>query len=74
MSEFLRFIDELSERRKVWLEIAYSYVLDWCIAVHLIVENERKCVVEVQHCDMEYVFSKAHAELKDWLSENEGGY
>ena len=74
MSEFLRFIDELMGRRKVWLEVAYSSVIDWCITVHFVVENEKKCVVAVQHCDMEYVFAKAHAELKDWLSENEGGY
>lgn len=50
-----------------------SYV-DWCIIVHLIVENEKKCVVNVQHCDMEYAFAKAHVELKEWLLENEGGY
>lgn len=53
MSEFLRFIDELRGRRKVWLEVAYSSVIDWCITVHFVVENEKKCVVNVQHCDME---------------------
>lgn len=74
MSEFLRFIDELRERRRIWLEIAYSSVVDWDITIHLIVENQKKCVVNVQHCDMEYAFAKAHVELKDWLSENEGGY
>lgn len=74
MPEFLRFIDELREYRKVWLEIAYSSVVDWCIIVHLIVKNEKKCVVSVQNCDMEYAFAKAQVELKEWLSENEGGY
>ena len=74
MPEFLRFIDELSECRKVWLEIGYSSVVDWCIIVHLIVKNEKKCVASVQNCDREYAFAKAHVELKDWLLENEGGY
>lgn len=74
MPEFLRFIDELRECRKVWLEIGYSSVVDWCIIVHLIVKNEKKCVVSVQNCDREYAFAKAHVELKEWLLENEGGY
>ena len=74
MPEFLRFIDELTECRKVWLEIAYSSVVDWCIIVHLIVKNEKKCVVSVQDCDREYAFAKAHVKLKEWLLENEGGY
>lgn len=74
MNEFLHFIDELRECRKVWLDIGYSSVVDWCVIVHLIVENQKKCAVNVQHCDMEYAFAKAHAELKEWLLENEGGY
>ena len=74
MSEFLCFINELRGRKRIWLEIAYSSVVDWNISVHLIAENEKKCVVNVQHCDMEYAFAKAHTELKEWLLENEGGY
>lgn len=74
MNEFLHFIDELRERRKVWLEIAYSSVVDWCVIVHIIVKDQKKCVVNVQHCDMEYAFAKAQVELKEWLLENEGGY
>ena len=67
MNEFLHFIDELRERRKVWLEIAYSSVVDWCVIVHIIVEDQKKCVVNVQHCDMESAFAKAQVELKEWL-------
>ena len=63
MNEFLHFIDELRERRKVWLEIAYSSVVDWCVIVHIIVKDQKKCVVNVQHCDMEYAFAKAQVEL-----------
>lgn len=74
MSELLRLIDELRGRRKVWLEIAYSSVVDWYIIIYLILDNQKKCVVNVQHCDMEYAFAKAQVELKEWLSENEGGY
>ena len=74
MTEFLHFIDEIKYNRKVWLEVAYSSVVDWYISVYLIVNGKKECVVNSQSCDMEYAFAKAHTELKEWLLENEGGY
>lgn len=59
------------------LEIYYSKTMDWYIRVF-----RRGCgesgedleIAEVQSCDIEYAFAKAHVMLKDWLLENEGGY
>ena len=74
MTEFLHFIDKIKYNRKVWLEVAYSSVVDWYISVYLIVNGKKECVVNSRSCDMEYTFAKAHTELKEWLLENEGGY
>ena len=36
--------------------------------------GEDAIVVNVQDGDMELCFARAHVALKDWLSENNGGY
>ena len=36
--------------------------------------GEDAVVVNVQDGDMELCFARAHVVLKDWLSENNGGY
>lgn len=59
------------------LEIGYNRVTDWCIDVY-----KRGCgengkdlkILSVQDCDAKLAFARAQVELKEWLSENEGGY
>ena len=84
MSDFLEFYNELRKRFPLHLVIYQSKIMDWCIENMKIgcaddyptAEHEGKDVllVRVQHCDMKYCFAKAHAALKDWLMEYEGGY
>ena len=77
MNEFLKFFDEKVKTYPMHLEIYYSKIMDWCITVY-----KKGCgqngddlnILAVQSCDMELAFAKAHVELKEWLSENEGGY
>ncbi|MCD8207590.1 MAG: hypothetical protein LUD72_06620 [Bacteroidales bacterium] len=54
------------------MEIYYSHVMDWCIRIWKGTEDNE--IVTEQDMDMELCFAKAHAALKEWLSENEGGY
>ena len=76
MNDFLTFFNESREVYPMHLEIYYSEVMDWYIRVY-----RKGCgkdgkdleIVDVQSCDMEYAFAKAHVELKEWLFDNEGG-
>ena len=84
MSDFLTFIDDLSRRFPVHLEIYYSNIMDWCITVYKkgcaedypnAPHNGNDVIIcDVQSNDMELCFAKAHVEVKEWLLEFNGGY
>lgn len=77
MENFLNFFNEKRRSYPMHLEIYYSKTLDWYIHIW-----KKGCgadgsdveIVNVQHCDMELCFAKAHVDLKEWLLEHEGGY
>lgn len=77
MNDFLRFFNKIVEDYPMHLEIGYNKVADWGIYIY-----KRKCgengkdlvIVNVSDCDMELCFARAQVQLKEWLSENEGGY
>lgn len=76
MHDFLKFYDSIKERFPWSIEIYNSSVMDWCITIgyqptHTL-HGEK--IVHVQDCDMELVFAKAQVLLKEYLSENHGGY
>lgn len=75
MQEFLRFYDQV--KKGSWaLEIYNSSIIDWRITIGFVSTNTKygETIIDVQDCDIEYVFAKAQVLLKDWLSENDGGY
>ena len=84
MSEFLRFLDEILKQFPLHIEISYNKTCDWGIYIYIKgcaqdYPNSEKygedaIVVNVQDGDMELCFARAHVALKDWLSENNGGY
>ena len=77
MNEFLRFFDEKTEYFPMHMQIYYSSIQDWCISIWTGRNNachDKKLIVDVQSCDMEYAFAKAQVKLKDYLSDHEGGY
>ena len=84
MSDFMRFIQNLVGNFPLHIEIGYSKTTDWSIQIYKKgcaedYPNSRKfqndaIVCTVQSCDMELAFAKAHVEVKEWLSENMGGY
>lgn len=77
MSDFLKFFDDKTHNYPMHLEIYYSKIMDWCINIYKkgCGENgEDLRICDVQSCDMELCFAKAHVALKEWLSEHEGGY
>ena len=84
MYDFLKFVDDLCDRFPIHVEIYYSKTLDWWIRIykkgcasdyptsdHI---GDDALLVQVQDCDMELAFAKAHVQLKGWLSEFRGGY
>lgn len=77
MSEFLRFFNDKAKDYPMHLEITYSKICDWCIYVYKKGCGENGSdlkITYVQDCDMELAFAKAQVEIKEWLSENNGGY
>lgn len=70
--------------RAVHVEIYYSKIVDWCICVKKVGcasdYPESKCVgddailCDVQDCDMELAFARAHVAVKDWLIRFNKGY
>ena len=77
MNDFLLFFDEKIHSYPMHLEISYSKICDWTIHVYKKGCGENGTDLEilfVQSCDIEYAFAKAQVILKDFLSENNGGY
>jgi hypothetical protein len=75
MEEFLKFYNHV--KKDFWtLNIYHSRIVDWGITVGYNSTHSKngETIIQVQNCDIEYVFAKAQVELKDWLLENEGGY
>ena len=84
MSDFLRFLNEILKDFPMHIEISYNKTCDWGIYIY-----KKRCaqdypnsesydedaiVVNVQDGDMELCFARAYVALKEWLSENNGGY
>ena len=84
MSDFLRFINDLRKRFPIHVEIYYSKIMDWCIRITKVGcasdypesphDGDDTVLCNVQDLDMELAFAKAHVELKEWLSDYDGGY
>ena len=84
MADFLLFVDNLRSWFPVHVEIYCSKIMDWNIKVYKKGcaddypksphDGKDAVMCSVQNCDMEYCFAKAHTDLKEWLSEFEGGY
>lgn len=76
VEEFLRFYNSKSYDRGWKLEVYHSSIMDWCITVGYKTTHSKhgEKIIHVQHCDIDYAFAKAQVEIKEWLSDNEGGY
>lgn len=72
MNEFLSFYDKIKHGRGWRLEICHSSCTDW--SIDIIQKKDSRRIITIQDCDMELCFAKAQVSLKEWLSENEGGY
>ncbi|OMF70493.1 hypothetical protein [Paenibacillus glucanolyticus] len=71
MTELFELYDRHATRLGLKIEMYHSNIVDWRITI----ENPNgELIVNVQHCDYKYVLAKAEVGLKEWLSENNGGY
>ena len=77
MRDFLKFFDTIADNFPMHMEITYSKITDYSIYIY-----KKGCaedgydlkIVYVQSCDIELCFAMAQVQLKEWLSENNGGY
>lgn len=84
MQDFLKFLESQLLDFPMHVQIGYSKICDWSIRVYKKGcandypnskrDGEDAIIVNVQDSDMELAFARAHIELKEWLSENCGGY
>ncbi|MCM1440203.1 MAG: hypothetical protein NC131_13520 [Roseburia sp.] len=77
MDDFLRFFDKKKDVVPMHLNIYYSKIMDYCINIYragCAPDGGDEIIVEIQECDVELTFAKAQVALKEWLSENMGGY
>lgn len=77
MNEFLYFFDRIVKKYPMHLEIYYSQVCDWNIYIYKKGCGENGtdlCICNVQDCDIELAFAKAHVELKEFLIKYNDGY
>lgn len=75
MTGLLEVYDRHALRLGLKMEIYHSSIIDW----HVTIEKrnsltESYVIVDVQHCDYKYVLAKAEVQLKEWLTEHNGGY
>lgn len=84
MNEFLKFLDEKVKDFPMHIEIGYNKTCDWGIYIYKKgcaddFPNSRRngqdvIICSVQACDMELAFARAQVEVKEWFSDNCGGY
>ena len=84
MDDFLKFLDGKVTDFPMHVEISYNKTCDWSVYIYKKgcagdYPNSSKSgndaiICHVQSCDMELVFAMAQVAVKEWLSENCGGY
>lgn len=84
MGEFLIWLDKKSETFPMHIEIGYNKTTDWGIYIYKsgcaddYPESKRvgndAIICDVQNCDVQLAFAQAQCQVKEWFSENMGGY
>jgi len=75
MTDLFETYDQHAAGLGLRMEIYHSSIVDWRITIEKRKTlTEGDLIVDVQHCDYKYALAKAEVELKEWLSENNGGY
>ncbi len=76
MSDFLLFYDSIKNNHGFDLQISHNSISDWCIVIGFKITHHRcgEVIVDIQDCDMQLAFAKAQVQLKQWLTDNCGGY
>lgn len=76
MQEFFETYNRYHLKLGLKLEVYHTSINDWSIAIGYKSTHPKsgETIVKVHSVDFEYAFAKAQVELKDWLSEHNGGY
>jgi hypothetical protein len=68
---------ELAQQYTMHLELYYSKTMDWFLHIYKKGSGEKGKDLEIcneQSCDLSYVLAKGEVAIKEWLTENNGGY
>jgi len=75
MEAFIRFYAKVNPGH--WaLDIRHSSIVDWSITVGYKASHPKygESIIHVQGWDVDLAFAKAQVQLKEWLTEHNGGY
>jgi hypothetical protein len=67
----------ITQYGKFHFELTYSSITDWMIHIYrrgYNNDNSNKEIFEEQNVDLMYLIAKATVFMKDYLTENNGGY
>ena len=66
-----KFFDLYDSKQGLSLEFGHNSVADYILKVST---KKDGVIINIQHCDIEFVLSKAYVDLAEWLFENRDGY
>lgn len=72
------FFDLYENQPVLALEVGHNSIADWCLVIYDIkgttLCETTKPIINIQGSDRRLVFSRAYAELCEYLSKERGGY
>lgn len=74
MQEFLKLFERNRFENNLAIDISYTKVIDWYVAIKQGNHAHYKILFEIQSCDLNLCIAKAYIFLTKWLGEKQGGY
>jgi len=77
MEKFLEFMEEQCYKNGWYFDLYYSSIMDWYVTVGYKAthpKHNEDPFIHIQSCDLRLAIAKAEVEMKEWLSDNQGGY
>jgi hypothetical protein len=77
VSDFLKFFNEVAQPYGLLLSVDCNNINEWNVLIQKRIYEKDKDnigICNIRSYDMELCFAQAQVELKNWLTENMGGY
>lgn len=74
---FLQWLDRKVHDSAMHIELFYNKTCDWMLCIYkkgCALDGGDIVIFDGQECEIDLLLAKAEVAVKEWLSENEGGY